>query len=75
MTKQGTKRFDKKHRLLRTGEVQRPDGYYTYRWTTRDGKRHSVTAGTLQELREKEEEIIKDKCDSIRTDAKKCDIG
>ncbi len=70
MTKQRNKRFDKKHRLLKTGEVQRPDGYYTYRWTTRDGKRHSVTAGTLQELREKEEEIIKDKCDGIRTDAK-----
>lgn len=70
MAKQGNKRFDKKHRLLRTGEVQRPDGYYTYRWTTRDGKRHSVTASTLEELREKEDEIIRDKCDGIRVDAK-----
>ena len=70
MAKQGNKRFDKKHRLLRTGEVQRPDGYYTYRWTTRDGKRHSVTASTLEELREKEDEIIRDKCDGIQVDAK-----
>lgn len=70
MMKQGNKRFDKKHRLLRKGETQRADGYYTYRWTTRNGKRHSVTASTLEELREKEDEIVKDKCDGIRTDAK-----
>lgn len=70
MAKQGNKRFDKKHRLLRTGEVQRADGYYTYRWTTRNGKRHSVTASTLEELREKEDEITRDKCDGIRADAK-----
>lgn len=44
------KRYDKKHRLLKTGETERADGYYTYRWTSRDGKRHSVTASTLEEL-------------------------
>lgn len=75
MARQGNKRFDKKHRLLRKGEVQRPDGYYTYRWTTRNGKRRSVTAGTLEELREKEEEIIKDKCDGIRGDAKNVTVN
>ena len=47
------KRFDKKHRLLKKGEIQRADGYYTYRWTSRNGKRHSVTASTLEELRER----------------------
>ncbi len=64
------KRFDKKHRLLKKGEIQRADGYYTYRWTSRDGKRHSVTTRTLEELREKEEQIAKDKSEGIRGDSK-----
>lgn len=59
------KRYDKKHRLLKTGETERADGYYTYRWTSRDGKRHSVTTSTLEELREKEEEIQRDTSDGI----------
>ncbi len=63
------KRYDKNHRLLKTGEVQRADGYYTYRWTSRNGKRHSVTTRTLEELRKKEEEISRDVSDGIRTDA------
>lgn len=45
------KRYDKKHRLLKTGETERTDGYYVYRWTGQDGKRRSVTAGTLEDLR------------------------
>ena len=61
------KRYD--NRLLRTGETERADGYYTYRWTSRDGKRHSVTAGTLEEMRAKEEEIRRDVSDGIRVDS------
>ena len=64
------KRYDSRHRLLRTGESERADGYYTYRWTPRSGKRNSVTAGTLEELREKEDEIQRDVSDGIRADAK-----
>ena len=64
------KRFDKKHRLLKKGEIQRADGYYTYRWTSRNGKRHSVTASTLEELREREEQIARDMSEGIRGDAK-----
>lgn len=64
------RRYDNKHRLLKTGEVQRTDGYYTYRWTGRNGKRHSITAPTLEELREKEEKINYDKQDGIRAEAK-----
>ena len=60
------KRYDKKHRLLKTGESERPDGYYQYRYTDRKGKRHTLTAGTLEELRQREEEIIRDKSDGIR---------
>lgn len=64
------KRFDKKRRLLKKGEIQRADGYYTYRWTSRNGKRHSVTASTLEELREREEQIVRDTSEGIRGDAK-----
>lgn len=69
------KRYDKKHRLLRTGETERADGYYTYRWTSRDGKRHSVTASTLEELRQKEAEIQKDVSDGIRADAQNVTVN
>ena len=69
------KRYDKKHRLLRTGETERADGYYTYRWTSRNGKRHSVTAGTLEELREKEAEIQKDVSDGIRVDSQNVTVN
>lgn len=63
------KRYDKKHRLLRTGETERADGYYVYRWTSRNGKRHSITASTLEELRKKEETVNRDVLDGIRADA------
>ena len=69
------KRYDKKHRLLRTGESERSDGYYMYRWTTRDGKRHSVTASTLEELREKEDEIGRDVSDGIRVDSQNVTVN
>ncbi len=69
------KRYDSKHRLLRTGETERADGYYIYRWTTRDGRRHSCTAATLEALREKEDEIAKDKHDGIRAEAKNVTVN
>lgn len=69
------KRYDKKHRLLKTGETERADGYYTYRWTSRDGKRHSVTTSTLEELREKEEEIQRDTSDGIRADSQNVTVN
>lgn len=63
------KRYDNRHRLLKTGETQRQDGYYTYRWTSRNGKRHSVTAKTLEELRRREDEINRDMLDGIKASA------
>lgn len=62
------KRYDSKRRLLKKGEQQRADGYYVYRWTDRRGVRHSVNAKTLEELREKEDEILKNSLDGIRSD-------
>ena len=63
------KRYDKKHRLLRTGETEREDGYYIYRWTSRNGTRHSIVTKTLEELRKKEEDIRRDVSDGIRVDS------
>ena len=54
------KRYDSNHRLISTGEKERADGYYIYRGTTRDGRRHSCTAATSEAHREKGDEISKD---------------
>lgn len=51
------KRKDKKGRVLRTGESQRKDLTYQYRYTDAGGKRHAVYSPTLDGLRKKEEEI------------------
>ena len=69
------RRKDKKGRVLKEGETQRKDGTYDFRWRTSDGKRHSVYARTLDELREKEEKIRRDKSDGIRTDAKNVTVN
>ena len=36
-------RFDSNRTRLKTGETQRPNGTYAYRWSTPDGKRHSTS--------------------------------
>ena len=64
------KRKDKSRIVLRTGEGQRPNGTYEYRWTERGGTRRRVYAKTLEELREKEKQIQKDKCDGIKVEAR-----
>lgn len=73
-TKHG-RRLDKDRLTLRKGETQRSDGSYDYRWTSRNGKRHSVYAKTLEELREKEEQIAVDKHDGIKTETRKITIN
>lgn len=46
---------------LRTGESYRPkEDRFMYRWTDVNGKRHSVYASTIGELREKEQLIQRD---------------
>lgn len=52
-------RKDSKGRVLRKGESQRTDGLYQYRYTDHQKKRQIVYARTLNELREKENEINK----------------
>lgn len=59
------KRKDSKGRVLKTGEWQRSNGTYDYRYTDAKGKRRDFYAKTLDELRQKEIQIHKDKLDGI----------
>ena len=67
---QTQKRKDKDRIVLRKGETQRANGTYDYRWVGKDGKRHSIYAKSLEELREKEKEIEKDKLDGIKAESR-----
>ena len=69
------RRKDNRGRVLKENEIQRKDGSYQYRWRTSDHKRHSVYAPTLEELREKEQAILKDKSDGIRTNAQNVTVN
>lgn len=61
-----TKRKDNKKRVLKEGEYQRKDkGTYEFKWTDKNGKRHSISARTLEELREKELDVLSDKLNGI----------
>ncbi|MDD6587974.1 MAG: tyrosine-type recombinase/integrase [Anaerobutyricum hallii] len=63
------KRKDHKGRVLKDGENYRDyDGRYSYRFTDENGKRHTVYAKSLDELRKKEDEIHYDRMDGIRLD-------
>lgn len=63
------KRKDNKGRLLRTGESQRKDLIYQYRYTDFRGKRQTIYASDLQELRKKEKEIQKQVDDGLDYEA------
>ena len=63
-------RKDNKGRNLKTGEYQRPDGRYEYRYKDEiTGKRNSVYAADLASLREMEKKINKDMDDLLITDS------
>lgn len=64
------RRKDSKGRVLKENEVQRSNGTYMYRWRTADHERHTIYAPTLEELREKEQDILRDKSDGIKTGSK-----
>ncbi len=70
MSTKKKRRLDKDRITLKKGESQRKDGRYSYRWTSADGERHTVYALTLEELREKEQQIERDRSDGIRAEAK-----
>ena len=61
-------RTDNKGVSLRVGEQQRSeDGRYLYRYTDLSGKRRTVYASSIVELRKKEEQIKRDMYDGIDT--------
>ena len=62
------KRKDYYRRTLKTGEYEISKDKYSYRWTDRVGKRHAIYANSLDELREKEEQITKDSIDGIKVE-------
>lgn len=62
-----TRRKDNKGRVLKDGETYRKsDNRYVYRWTSKDGKRHSIYRNDLAALREEEEKIRHDLRDGIK---------
>ena len=62
------RRKDNKNRVLKEGEYQRTCGTYEYKWRDKRGNRHSISAVTLEELREKEIDVLRDVLDGIKAD-------
>lgn len=58
-------RKDSRGYVLRRGECQRSDGRYSYSYTDKDRKRHVVYAGSLIDLRKKEQKIRRDLEDGL----------
>lgn len=73
--RQTTVRFDSHHVRLRTGEIQRKTGSYMYRWTDKLGKRNTIYAATLEDLREQEEQILVDQHDGIKANIKNVTVN
>ncbi len=63
------KRKDNKGRNLRTGEYQRTDGIYQFKYTDSTGKKRVIYSKDLAELRIKEEAVKQDLKDGIKTRA------
>lgn len=68
------KRKDKKGRVLRTGESQRKDLIYQYRFTDVHGKRRVIYDSTLDGLRKKERHIDEMVDKGVDYDAEKMTI-
>lgn len=58
-------RYSNGRTKLKKGETQRTNGTFMYRWSDTFGGRHTVYAKTLEELREKEEAVLKDNLEGI----------
>ena len=65
-------RKDNKGRVLRKGEtVRSSNGMYQYAYTDAFGKRQFIYANDLLKLRQKEEEILRDRLDGINSEQTK----
>ncbi len=68
-------RYDSQRIRLKVGESEKATGGYEYRWTTEDGKRHSIYAPTLEMLREMQEQITVDQYEGLKADAKQLTVN
>ncbi len=68
-------RKDSKGRKLKDGETERKDGRYQYRYALGNGKRHTIYAKSLSELREKEKELQKDLNNNLVTSSPKTTLN
>ncbi len=59
------KRKDNKGRVLKEGESQRANGTYEYKYRDIFNNRRSIYAKTLEELREKENDILRNKLNGM----------
>ena len=62
------RRKDKKNRVLKKYEIARKTGGYEYKYPIGDGKRRSIYAQTLEELRVRERQIERDMLDGMNLD-------
>jgi len=69
------RRKDSKKRVLKEGEYQRPNGSFEYKWRDKRGKRHSIYARTLDELREKEIDVLRDALDGVIVEQKNMTVN
>ena len=65
--KKASKRYDSKGIVLKTGEYQRKDGMYLYKYKDTMGKQRIIYSSTLAELRAKKEQTEQDLKDGIKT--------
>lgn len=85
--KQSIKRTDRKGRILRTGESQRKDGRYVFKYQDKNGSPQFLYSWKLEEhdrapagkrpceaLRAKEADVLRDKVDGIDTAGKKMTV-
>lgn len=73
--KQNANRNRQDDTSLKKGESQHSKNGYQYRWTDRDGNRHTVYASSLEALRIREKEIEQDLEDNIKREAKNVTIN
>lgn len=69
------RRKDTKRRVLKEGEYERPNGTYEFRWRDKTGKRRVVYSKTLEELRGKENNVLRDMLEGINPENKNMSIN
>lgn len=69
------RRKDSKNRILKEGEYECSNKTYEFKWTDKIGKRHSIYAKTLEELREKEIDILRDNLNGIKVNGKNLTVN